>query len=178
MTLQRWNLQNWAMTVVDACAISDRDKLDLNPPYQRGLVWTDEQRENLIRSLLEGIPCGIVYRNFRGFNHATPYAIVDGKQRIDTVRRFYDGELTVPAHWFSADDLHPDYPKAYDEEDGNAYIHPGGRVSYLGLSDQGQRVFDMSSLAVYETHKLTLAGEEMLYERVNYGGTPHEPKES
>lgn len=178
MTLQRWNLQNWAMTVVDACAISDRDKLDLNPPYQRGLVWTDEQRENLIRSLLEGIPCGIVYRNFRGFNHATPYAIVDGKQRIDTVRRFYDGELTVPAHWFSADDLHPDYPKAYDEEDGNAYIHPDGRVSYLGLSDQGQRVFDMSSLAVYETHKLTLAGEEMLYERVNYGGTPHEPKES
>jgi hypothetical protein len=160
MALNRWNLQNWAMTVVDACAINDRDKLDLSPPYQRGLVWTDEQRVNLIRSLIEGIPCGIVYRNFRGFDKATPYAIVDGKQRIDTVRRFVDGELVVPANWFDAADL--------TDGDGSTSM-----VSYLDLSDQGQRIFDMSSLSVYETHKLTLHGEEMLYERVNYGGTPH-----
>lgn len=178
--LTRWSLQNYAMTVVDACAISRRDILDLNPPYQRGLVWTDEQRENLIRSLLEGIPCGIIYRNFRGYKHPVTYSIVDGKQRIDTVRRFYDGEMTVPADWFGKADLSVDYPSP-----GSSFRYPAkgdvdarGRVSYLGLSDQGQRLFDMSSLAVYETNQLSPAMEEVLYERVNYGGTPHEPKDA
>lgn len=176
MALKTWHLQNYAMTVVDACAISRPGMYDLNPPYQRGLVWTDEQRENLIRSLLEGIPTGIVYRNFRGYKREDVYSIIDGKQRIDTIRRFYAGEMTVPAHWFRLEDLHPDFPTRMDE-DANDYVHPDSRVSYIGLSDQGQRVFDMSNLAVYETHLLSPAMEEELYDRVNYGGTPHDPKE-
>lgn len=159
MALHTWDLQPYAMTVVDAAMVTKPELYELNPPYQRGLVWTDEQRENLIRSLIEGIPCGIVYRNFRGWQHDAPYVIVDGKQRIDTIRRFYAGEFTVPADWF------PD--AALADGDGAP-----SQVSYLDLSDQGQRVFDMSGLAIYET-RVSRRMEEVLYERVNYGGTPH-----
>lgn len=167
MALKRWNLQPYAMCVVDAACIREpfdggakEDLYDLNPPYQRGSVWTAEQRVNLIRSLLEGIPCGIVYRNFRGFHRAKPYVIVDGKQRIETIRGFVAGEFSVPADWFREQDL----------AEG-----AGSEVSYLGLSVDGRRIFDHCSLAVYETRLPSEAEERILYERVNYGGTPHDP---
>lgn len=87
--------------------IDVRDKLDLNPPYQRGSVWDDARRRNLMRSLLMGLPIGSVVLNRRdhapapaGFTAAAPYiAVVDGKQRIETLRAVTDGLLPIPAVW-------------------------------------------------------------------------------
>lgn len=39
--------------------------LDLEPAYQRGLVWTDDQQIALIRSWLTGTPTGVVIFNDR-----------------------------------------------------------------------------------------------------------------
>lgn len=81
-----------------------RDKLDLNPPYQRGSVWDDARRRNLMRSLLMGLPIGSVVLNRRdhapapaGSTAAAHYiAVVDGKQRIETLRAVADGLAAWP----------------------------------------------------------------------------------
>lgn len=90
--------------------LSNRHKLDLNPPYQRGSVWDLARRQNLMRSLLMGVPVGSVILNKRyGHDHAVSvvsgsdpralYGVIDGKQRIETLRAMADGEFGIPAEW-------------------------------------------------------------------------------
>jgi hypothetical protein len=79
------------------------DRLDLNPPYQRGSVWGVERKRNLIRSLLMGLPIGAVFLNSRHIMQ--PDRVVDGKQRIEAILDFLGDGLAVPAEWFAETDL-------------------------------------------------------------------------
>lgn len=140
----------------------EHDGLDLSPPYQRGSVWTLEQRQNLIKSTLEGIPVGVIFINDRG-----DYVkrIVDGKQRLEAYIAWYAGELEVPMEWFNRNEriikeTHIDDPIC----------------TWDSLTEVGQRFFNnTASLATYWTRLKTVEQEEELYLRINYGGTPHEP---
>jgi len=70
--------------------------LDLNPPYQRGLVWDLEHKVKLIDSLVSGLGIPAVY--FR--EKRDGYEVIDGKQRIHTICSFlndgfpYNGKST------------------------------------------------------------------------------------
>lgn len=67
-----------------------RMDLDVDTPYQRGPVWTQEQRQNLVRSLLRGLPIPAIVLNDRAnpdwvarnghpLDTDTPYsAVIDG----------------------------------------------------------------------------------------------------
>lgn len=54
-----------------------------------------------MRSLLTGLPNSSVMHNRRGHCAATTgyVAVVDGKQRIETLRAVADGLLPIPAVW-------------------------------------------------------------------------------
>jgi len=66
--------------------------LDLNPPYQRGLVWDLEHKVKLIDSLVSGLGIPAVY--FR--EKRDGYEVIDGKQRIHTICSFLMmGSLTM-----------------------------------------------------------------------------------
>lgn len=74
---------------------------------QRGLVWTDEQKQNLIKTILndEKVPNLSVYvvrKNGERF-----YEIIDGKQRLTTFLAFYDNKfpLVVNGSKYFYDDL-------------------------------------------------------------------------
>lgn len=77
------------------------DPFILDAPYQRGSVWTLDQRQALIKSILMGVPFGsvIIART------AEHYRVIDGKQRIETIRKFADGDFQVPTHWFLDEDI-------------------------------------------------------------------------
>lgn len=75
-------------------------KLDLNPDFQRGHVWTDEQRSRYLEYMLRGGEYGKdLYFNCLGWQREVrstgPYEIVDGLQRLTAVRRFLAGEATA-----------------------------------------------------------------------------------
>jgi hypothetical protein len=76
-------------------------KLDLDPPYQRGYVWTMEQKTAYIEYQLRGGFSGRdIFWNCpnwmsRGEIKGNKMEIVDGKQRISAVREFLVDE--VPA---------------------------------------------------------------------------------
>lgn len=88
------------------------DPFILDTPYQRQSVWNDEQRINLVRSLMLGVPIGAVTLNVTG-NSARPYAVVDGRQRIETIRSWFADGFASPTDWWTDEELlgsPADYP--------------------------------------------------------------------
>lgn len=144
--------------------------LDLNPPYQRGSVWTEEQRIKLVRSWLAGVPIPAVTINNRfQANRAHylsdsaqfTYAVIDGKQRIETTMAWFDGELNVPASWFEPDHI----DSTVDTEDGPY-------VNYRGLTREGRLVLNLRALIpVIEVAVPTIQEEAELYLLLEQSGT-------
>lgn len=154
--LRKLDLQPYSRAVLHFTADWMRDRFDLNPPYQRGTVWDLSRRSNLIRSLLLGIPIGNIVLNHRGFQSETIFAVVDGKQRIETMRRFVDGEFTVPAHWFSEQHL----------ESGVRT----GEASFADLSVIGRRYFENLLVPAVEANVSGIGREAEIFRLINTGG--------
>ena len=81
---------------------SHRAKIDVKPDYQReGRLWSTADKAYLIDSILNGydVPkiymadftVGVVDLNRKGL----PYAIIDGKQRLEAIFDFYLNELVL-----------------------------------------------------------------------------------
>ena len=73
--------------------------LELNPDFQRGHVWTDEQRSAYVEWILKGGRSGKdIYFNcpgWQGLGEAGPIVCVDGLQRLTAVRMFLNDEITI-----------------------------------------------------------------------------------
>lgn len=70
--------------------------LDLEPDFQRAHVWTPEQQVSYVEYILHGGESGKeLYFNCAGWmrDWRGPYVIVDGKQRLEAVRRFMRNEI-------------------------------------------------------------------------------------
>lgn len=67
-----------------------RGQLNLNPSYQRGDVWPTSDSQQLIESILRGIPLpSIILLKPRTVGNAVAkYEVVDGKQRLTSILRF------------------------------------------------------------------------------------------
>lgn len=135
-----------------------RPHLDLNAPYQRGLVWGVTRKRNLIRSLLSGIPVPSIVINdrsvrFEGWDAERDpfYVVVDGKQRITALRDFVDGKFSVPGHWFDVD---------------------ADEVRFTELDKPAQRKFMHRPIAVSEAKLATLDEERDMFDLINFGGVP------
>ena len=71
----------------------DTQYLDLSPEFQRNEVWKDNKRKSLfIESLLLNIPIPIFYAYS---NQDEQLSIIDGKQRLSTIRDFYEGKFSL-----------------------------------------------------------------------------------
>ncbi len=133
---------------------------DLDQPYQRGEVWGVKRRQNLIKSLLMGVPVPAIVLDDRfnaKFSHPGysrernwMFAVVDGKQRVTTIQDFYDNQFAVPAAWFV---------------DGAA-----GEVLFADLTVPHQRAFRNIPMPVAEGVFQTLAQEQELFDLLNFGG--------
>jgi len=89
---------------------SQRDAIDTDPVYQRTSgLWTREQRQLLIDSLINGFDLPKLY--FHEFHppkiqnsHRYHYAIIDGKQRLQAIWDFIDGKLALDEDFIYLDD--------------------------------------------------------------------------
>jgi len=72
-----------------------KGKILPNPPYQRQLVWTDNERRFLLDSIARDYDIGKFYlREVKG--QAYEYEVIDGQQRLQTLQKLIKGELTFP----------------------------------------------------------------------------------
>lgn len=78
--------------------------LILNPDFQRGHVWNNKQQTKYVEYIIRG---GYGQRDIM-FNcstwmttYKTPLVLVDGKQRLEAVRKFLRNELLVFDHFLN-----------------------------------------------------------------------------
>jgi hypothetical protein len=168
MPLPDYRTNNMALSLREVSRLAAEGALDLNPPYQRGDVWTLSQRVNLIKSLLLGIPIAALIINRRGSNAAWKknegdpedvyYAMIDGKQRTLTGIMWFTNHLAVPTEWFQEGWVPLDYSESTITHD--SLLAPARR--FMGLS---------FTIPVAEGQLPTLAAEAEVYGLVNAAGT-------
>ena len=117
------------------------------PPFQRAAVWTPEQKTRLVESLWMGLPIAAYVYNTTNTLRAPDMWLIDGQQRWTAIREYVAGEV-----------------EAF-----------GYRFHELGQLDQRQfRTKPFPSIRMQTTDMALLRD---VYERLVYGGTPHEPVE-
>jgi len=76
--------------------LNQRYQLDLNPPYQRRSVWTMKDRKFFLDTIFRDYPCPAIFLHKtldeKGVNI---YHVVDGKQRLETVIKFVNNEISI-----------------------------------------------------------------------------------
>jgi hypothetical protein len=138
-----------------------RNAIEVDPSYQReGDVWTHEKRQLLIDSIRNGFDLPKLYfHRFakpkdKGTQRAIEYAIIDGRQRLETIWHFVDDKFPL------ADDF-----KFYEESKVKA-----GGLTYSDLAKEYPALkmrFDARTLPimVVETDDLDLIEE--MFSRLN-----------
>ncbi|MDM8560007.1 DUF262 domain-containing protein [Candidatus Parabeggiatoa sp. HSG14] len=74
----------------------NRDRLNLEPPYQRRSVWNQAFKDYFVDTLLLSypVPSIFVYEDITPDGMAT-YHVVDGKQRLTTIFEFVDNQFSI-----------------------------------------------------------------------------------
>lgn len=129
--------------------------LDLDPDYQRVHVWTPEQRRKYLEYVLQGGEVGRTLTFVCTDWNKTPvpgYSLLDGKQRLETVRMFMRDEVAV-------------FP-GFRRPEGWKRSEVGGSLRLVQASFKWQ---------VVQTP--TRADVLQLYLSINAGGTPHSEEE-
>lgn len=139
------------------------------PFYQRNYVWKIEQASRLIESFLMGLP---VPQVFLYVNDEDLLEVIDGQQRILSVKYFFDGFFGEP-----------------DNQDRRVIFKLKGlseRSEYNGksfaeLSPRDQRKLRNSTLRAINIKQLkpSLRNDSVfhIFERLNTGGTQLKPQE-
>ena len=83
----------------------------VRPPYQRKNVWSRRKQQDLLDSLFRRfyVP-RIVLREVRLDDDRTVHEVIDGQQRIDTVKNFFANKLPLPK---TLANLNPELPGKY-----------------------------------------------------------------
>ena len=129
----------------------EEGELDLAPDFQRSFVWKYRQQVRLIESILLGIPLPAFYFNLDAHG---AIQVIDGVQRLSTVRRFMSDELPL-----RSEDLE--------------YLHNFSTMTFNTLDAPTRRRFSSTQIVAHVIEPQT--PDEVKYDifnRVNTGGSP------
>lgn len=136
--------------------LMDQDLIELNPGYQRRRVWRDNKKKSLlIESLMLRIPIPAFYFYE---NEDGKYQVIDGQQRLTTIREFVNGEFRLTGLEY----LGKDYNKRRFKDLDTKYVQRIYRtqiaVNILDARSPKNVIFD-------------------IFRRVNTGGVNLNPQE-
>lgn len=135
--------------------------LDLNPDFQRGHIWTEQQQIRYVEFAIRQPQSGMhIYFNHPGWMSdwsKGPLVLVDGKQRLEAARRFIRGEIPVFGH----------YVKEF------THYSPGNPIRHLPADSIPNDITFIFNIAKLQTRADVL----QWYLDFNAGGTPHTQEE-
>ena len=73
------------------------ERLDIRPKYQREFVYTGKQRDEVIRTVMKGLPLNVMYWCKTGDDS---YELLDGQQRTMSLCEYVDGSFSVDDMYF------------------------------------------------------------------------------
>ena len=97
---------SWDMLDMTLGRFIDDHRLNMNPDFQRGHVWTEKQQIEYVEFALKEPESGLeIYFNHPGWmsTFKGDFVLVDGKQRLEAARRFLHNE--IPAFGYYRKDI-------------------------------------------------------------------------
>tara|TARA_R110000868_G_scaffold411692_1_gene707582 strand:- start:268 stop:1326 length:1059 start_codon:yes stop_codon:yes gene_type:complete len=94
--------------IVDLITALRSGRLVLNPYFQRNFVWRDVHKREFIDTILKGYPFPQIFLargDINVDNLQSSTCVVDGQQRLTTIRDYIDDEFSVDGHFFSELDV-------------------------------------------------------------------------
>lgn len=86
--------QSYDKSVSDLVGMMEDGRIYLTPEYQRNYIWDNKKASLLIESILLNIPIPVIYAA-REQNEKLSWNIVDGLQRLNALKRFYNNEFAL-----------------------------------------------------------------------------------
>lgn len=83
--------EGFSIFEINRMIVEQRD-VDLNPEFQRNLVWDNARKSSLIESILLGIPIPVFYFSE---SKSGVYHVVDGLQRLSTVVQYLNNDFSL-----------------------------------------------------------------------------------
>ena len=140
------------------------EKIDFNHIIQRSYVWERARKSALIESMILGYPIPAVYAkridDGSGKRGSNTYYIMDGKQRLSTVKEFLNDE-------FALSNLNP--ITYFDTEKDEEVEIDISNMKYSELPDGLQDYLNTVTFAVTYFDNLTKEEERELFKRLNNG---------
>lgn len=135
----------------------------LVPIFQRGYVWTHGQASRFIESLLLGLPVPGVF--FSKDPESQKLIVIDGQQRLNTLRYFYEGVFADSGREFRLKNVQKQFEGAtYKSLSSEDRLRLDDSIIHATIVRQEEPSEDQSS--VY-----------YIFERLNTGGTKLTPQE-
>lgn len=85
-------VENKPFSLRQIVELIDSGDIDLTPDFQRNFIWDKTRQSRLIESIFLGLPLPSIYLSQYDDGRLT---IVDGLQRLSTIKEFFDGKLTL-----------------------------------------------------------------------------------
>ena len=166
---RRIKADGYAMSIGEITSIYERGELDIHPEFQRYFRWNDQQKSDLIESILLGIPLPSIFVSQRDDG---VWDVVDGLQRLSTIFQFQgklkaeDGSFEPPLTLTETTYLPllkgRRFPNSSDEEDDDKHC----------ISEALALDFKRSKLDLKIILRSSDPGQEYdLFQRLNTGGT-------
>lgn len=93
------------MSVQEAYRLYRDDKLIVNRKYQRKLVWTTEEKQNLIDSLIRDYPIPLILLADASEGANQIFEIMDGMQRLNAIFSFIENAFPVNEKYFDINEF-------------------------------------------------------------------------
>ncbi|MCC8046364.1 MAG: DUF262 domain-containing protein [Clostridiales bacterium] len=76
--------------------------LDIRPRYQRAFVYSDKQRDEVIHTVLRGLPLNVMYWcKVKKSDGTDGYEVLDGQQRTISICEYVAGQYSVNGKYFA-----------------------------------------------------------------------------
>ena len=77
------------------------ERLDIRPKYQREFVYKDAQRDEVIRTVMKGLPLNVMYGcKVKKEDGSDGFEVLDGQQRTISLCEYVDGSFSVDDKYF------------------------------------------------------------------------------
>jgi len=141
--------------------MTEQNDIDLNPDFQRNLVWDNTRKSALIESILLGIPIPVFYF---AESKIGKYHVVDGLQRLSTIKQFFNNEFALKKLEHLKEDCNGKYYKE-EYKDGNKKLKGIDRKHSRRL-ENAQLIVNVIEFASPQKVKYDI------FKRINTGGRP------
>ena len=142
------------------------NKYDFNTVYQREKVWSEEKKSFLMDSILKNYPIPPVFLRMKidPDTGTTKYEVIDGKQRLTTIKDFIEGNVLLP------DDFG-------DDRLGNSKLNGASFSDLVGDLEKYKKQLWRYRIPVIfiETDEKELV--KNVFDRLNRNGEPLVPQE-